>query len=122
MRRNLENTHALALATHKEVVDMKGSMARFETTINLVSTQVEKATFLTLMQGTDISEFFPIETNHQLHLFMDRGHPEWENRKNEFFNFLLTIATNVKKGFARALIKSLFTRQFISTVKWPSPG
>ena len=74
------------------------------------------------MSGCDISEFFPVETQRQLELFMDRDHPEWEDRKADFFYFLYTIASDTKKGFATGLIKAIFSREYISTSKWPSFG
>ena len=75
-----------------------------------------------MMNGCDLSEFFPVERNDQLEQFMDRDHPEWCNRKTEFYHFLYTIASDNKRGFARGMIKALFARKYISTVKWPSSG
>ena len=122
MRRNLENTNAFAQATHKEVLDIKSAIARIESNLESLVTQVQKTAFQSVMNGCDISEFFPVERKQQLEAFMDRGHPQWEDRKSEFYNFLYTIASNIKKGFARGLIKAIFSRQYISEAKWPSFG
>lgn len=122
MRRNLESTYGFAQASHNEILQVKASIARIESTIETLSKQVETATFMTVMQGCDLSEFFPVETNNQLEAFMDRNHPDWNSRKNAFFNFLLTIVTNNKKAFARGMIKAMFSREYILTVKWPSSG
>lgn len=123
MRRNHENTYALAHATHKEVVDIRSTILRLESKLDAVANQVHKATFDTVMgQGCDISEFFPVESNEQLNRFMDRENSEWNSRKNEFYHFLYTIASNTKKGFARGMIKALFTRSYIVNIKWPSSG
>ena len=119
MRRNLENVHGFSQATYKEVLDIKATVYP---QLDAIRDQVQKATFNTVMQGTDISEFFPVETNQKLQLFMDREHVEWESRKNEFYNYLYTVASTIKKGFARGLIKALFTREYIVTAKWPSNG
>ena len=122
MRKNLENTNAFAQATHKDVLEIKASLSKIESHLQILSMQVQKATFQKAMMGCDISEFFPVEKKEQLEAFMDRDHPEWEDRKAEFYNYLLSIASDVKKGFATGLIKALFSRQYISTAKWPSFG
>lgn len=122
LRRNLENTNAFSQATHKEVLDIKATIARIESNLESLATQVHKAAFQSVMSGCDISEFFPVERNEQLEAFMDRSHPEWEDRKAEFYNFLYTIATKTKKGFATGLIKAIFSRQYICGAKWPSFG
>ena len=119
MRRNLENVHGFSQATYKEVLDIKATVYP---QLKAIEAQVQKATFNTVMQGTDISEYFPVERNEQLQLFMDRDHVEWESRKMAFYNFLYTITSSTKKGFARGMIKALFTREYISKAKWPSFG
>ena len=122
MRRNLENTNGLAQANHREILLIKTSLAQLHSKIESLSIQVQKATFQSVMQTSDISEFFPVESNDQLEQFMDRNHPEWPSRRAEFYNFLLTVTSKVKKGFARGLIKALFSRTYILTVKWSNTG
>ena len=123
MRRNMENTNSLAQATHSEVLQIKKNIVEILAKLESLALQVHKATFQTLMHGSaDISEFFPVERQEQLELFMDRQHPQWESRRMEFYHFLYTIASDIKKGFARGIIKAMFTRQYIASVKWPSFG
>lgn len=123
MRRNMENTNSLAQATHSEVLEIKKNQAEIHSKIDSLTELVHKATFKTLMEDSaDISEFFPVSRQEQLELFMDRQHPQWESRKMEFFHYLFTIASTIKKGFARGIIKAMFTRQYITSVKWPSYG
>ena len=122
LRRNLENTNGFCQATHKEVMDIKATLSTMAAALEAVCSQVQAATFVTNMKGCDISEFFPVEKKEQIELFMDRSHPEWENRKTEFYHFLYTIASKNKKGFGRGLIKAIFSRHYISTAKWPSFG
>ena len=122
LRRNLENTNGFTQATYTEVMEIKATLSEVATALDAVRSQVETATFVTNMKGCDISEFFPVERMEQIELFMDRSHPEWENRRTEFYYFLYTIASNVQKGFGRGLIKAIFSRHFISTAKWPSFG
>lgn len=123
LRRNLENTHGFAQAIHKEILELKERITALETLIQGISAQVHKANFKTLMaDDVDLSEFFPVERKEQIEQFMDREHPEWNARKQEFYHFLYTLASKIKKGFARSMIKALFSRQYIKTVKWPSAG
>lgn len=122
VRRNMENLHAYSQATHKEVVELREEVTKIYSKIDAVLLQVHRATFQNVMQGADISEFFPVESNEQLEQFMDRSHPEWNSRKTEFYHYLYTIASEIKKGFARGMIKALFSRQYIVAVKWPSTG
>lgn len=122
LRKNLENTNAFAQAIHKDVVELKATLSQIESHLQTLGIQVQKATFQKAMSGCDISEFFPVEKQEQLDAFMDRDHPEWEDRKAEFFNFLYTIASDTKKGFATGLIKAIFSRKYILTAKWPSFG
>ena len=118
----MENTNALAQASYKEIIEIKKHILRIEEKLEAISTQVHNSTFQTLMSGCDMSEFFPVETKEQLEKFMDRQHPEWESRKTEFYHYLYTISTKNRGGFARGLIKALFSRRFISKNKWPSSG
>lgn len=122
MRRNMENIHGFSQSTHKNVLELKAAIVRIESNIQALGEQIHRATFKTVMAGCDLSEFFPIEKKEQLELFMDREHPQWEARKMEFFYFLYTIATKNKKGFARGMIKAVFSRTYISKAKWPSTG
>ena len=122
LRRNMENTNAFAQANYKEIQEIRTILSNMESKLELISLQVQKATFNSLMQGCDISEFFPVEKKEQLQLFMDRNHPDWNSRKTEFYNLLYTAASKIKKGFARGLLKALFSRKYIMTAKWPSFG
>lgn len=122
LRRNLENTNGLAQATYREVIEVKKYLENLERKLQSVCTQVAQATFQSCMQSADISEFFPVVDNEHLESFMDRNHPEWPSRRAAFYNLLYTIASNVKRGFARGMIKALFTRDYILSVKWPSFG
>lgn len=122
MRKNMENLHGFAQATYKEVLDLKAQLSNVASRLEVLCSQVEKATFKSVMNDCDISEFFPVETNQQLELFMDREHPQWESRKMEFYHFLYSIASNNKKGFAKGMINALFKRTYICQVKWPSSG
>lgn len=103
-------------------MQIKAAISRIESQIEGLTSQVHKATFKTVMSGCDLSEFFPVENKEQLDLFMDREHKDWDSRRNEFYHFLYTTATDIKKDFARGLIKAIFSRKYIVKTKWPSTG
>ena len=122
LRKNMENTNGIVQASHGEILALKAHLNKIDARLDEISSQVQKATFSTVMAGCDISEFFPVERLEQLELFMDRSHPEWPSRRTEFYNFLFTIVPTAKRGFSKGLIKALFDRKFIVTVKWPAFG
>lgn len=123
LRKNLENTNAFVQASHQEILALKSSLSRIEAKLETISSQVLHATFKTLMgDSSDLSEFFPVQRQEQLELFMDRNHPEWTSRRNEFYHFLFTIIPKTKRGFAKGMLTALFDRKYISSVKWPSSG
>lgn len=123
MRRNMENIHGFAQANHKEILEMKAALSRLESQVEAVVALIHKSTFNNVMNyGCELSEFFPVERKDQIEIFMNRDHPEWGSRKSEFYHLLYTTATKDKNGFGRGLIKALFSRQYITKVKWPSTG
>ena len=122
MRRNMENTNGLAQASYKEILEIKKHLAAIDSRLEAISIQVHQSTFQTLMSGCDLSEFFPVQRNEQLEMFMDRQNPHWESRKSEFYHFLYTVSSKTQKGFARGLIKAIFSRKYILNAKWPCSG
>lgn len=122
MRRNNENAYSFIQAIHKEILDLKATVAEMLLKMNNISQQVQRATFSTLMQGPDISDFFPVYRAEQLQLFMDKTHPEWPARRLEFYNFLFSTVTDSPKTFTKGVLKALFSRKYMLTVKWPGYG
>ena len=122
MRKNHENTNGFVQATHKEVLELKAAITDILARLDKLTKMIETASFQTVMQGADISEFFPVQTSEQLELFMDRSHPDWPSRRAEFYNLLFTCVPRSSRGFAKGLIAAIFTRNYISQVKWPSTG
>lgn len=74
------------------------------------------------MQNVDLSEYFPLESDHQLQRFLDKTDGEWEERKKGFYQLLYNAVTTKKKRFACALLHILFKRDFIKAHKWPMSG
>ena len=74
------------------------------------------------MDTIDISSFFPVKDEESLQLFMDRKHPDWNARRHGFYHLLFTALTKKKKKFAKALLHTVFSREFIGGHRWPQPG
>ena len=81
-----------------------------------------KPKFDLIFVGVDLSDFFPVERPQQLVDFMDKSHADWNSRRKEFYNFLFNCVTDTKKNFTKAILKTLFTRQYMMKVKWPTFG
>lgn len=122
VRRNHENTHEIVKENHGEIVSVKREIKELKSEVLDIAFHVKKSTFTQLMSGVDLSEFFPVQKAQQLEDFMDRNHPQWEERKKEFHHFLFNCVTDNKKHFSKGLLKTLFSRQYMMTVKWPSFG
>ena len=122
MRRNDENTNSIIQASYTDIQDLKSGQARLESKIDIIKHHVLRSTFQKAMGGPDLSEFFPVQRQEQLVNFMDRTHPEWGARKEEFYSLLFTIATNSQSCLCKGLFKTLFARSYMVQSKWPSFG
>ena len=119
-RRNHENTNQIVKENHKELMCFKEEMKELKSMVSTVVHQVQKSTFKNVMNGPDLSEFFPVTKESQLLEFMDRQHPEWPARRDEFAFYLFNCVTDSKKTFTKGLLNRLFTREYMRTVKWPN--
>lgn len=87
-----------------------------------IKDEIRQFSYHMRMDTNDVSDFFPLKDPGSLSAFMDKTHPDWDARKHGFYHLLFTTLTNKKKKFARALLHTIFTRQFIATHRWPQPG
>lgn len=122
MRRNHENTNEIVKYNHADLQIVKSDVKAIIAKLEDISYQVSKATFQSVMNEVDLSEFFPVHREEQLEDFMDRSHSDWPARKREFFNYLFNCVTDTSKEFSKGLLKALFARDFMMTAKWPSFG
>ena len=122
MRKNDENTNAITQAAYTDMQEVKKSLAELQAKLDIVVYHIQRSTFDKIMGGPDLSEFFPAQTQEQLVNFMDRTHPSWPARRDEFYHLLFSITTTNKSCFTRGLFTTLFTREYMVTSKWPSFG
>lgn len=119
-RRNHENTNQIVKECYKELAVLKEEQKETKSILLTLSHQIKKDTFGRLMKGPDLSEFFPVMRAKQLEDFMDRQHPEWSARRDEFAFYLFNCVTESKKAFTKSLLKTVFSREYMWTVKWPN--
>ena len=122
MRRNHENTNGIVAANHYQLKELQGRVIGQEEKISFLYENAKKENFNRDMQAPDLGQFFPVQTPDQLEKFMDRTHPEWDARRQEFYNLLYTCISDQKNNFSKGLIYTLFTQDYIKIVKWPSSG
>ena len=87
-----------------------------------IKEDLKQYTFHQKMDTNDVSDFFPIKSEESLKSFLDRKHQDWNARKHGFYHLLFTTITKKKKKFAKALLHTVFDRQFIATHWWPQAG
>ena len=71
-----------------------------------------------------IDEYFPVKNLNQIKRFLDRSDGQFDLRREEFENSLYTTVTTtlkLKRPFESTLLASLFSRDFLSSHKWPGP-
>lgn len=122
MRKNHENTNGIVTSNHYQLKASNEKADKRDSKIDKIYELVKKQSFQADMDAPDIGKFFPVRNQNQLEQFMDRSHPEWDERRKEFYNLLFTCLTDQKNTFSKGLINTIFTREYISLVKWPAAG
>lgn len=122
MRRNHENTNDVVKHNHADLQIVKEHIKEIRTKLDELGHQIGRATFQIVMNEVDMSDFFPVAHAAQLENFIDKEHIEWPARRREFYNYLFNCVTDNKRAFTKGLLKSLFSREYMMTVKWPSFG
>lgn len=80
---------------------------------------------LTMRKEVDISNFIPIKSLSDVKRFLNKSDGEFHLRREEFENFLFCTVTNtikLKRPFESSLLGSIFSRDFMSSHKWPGQG
>ena len=123
MKYNGKNIYELEKSNHFSMKEMHAMLVALTLKVDTTANNVNKLMYLLITQDSlDISEFFPIKCLKTLNKFMDRTHPQWPLRLKEFKNLLLLCVDDNVKRFQDALLAALFDRDYLSVIKWPSPG
>ena len=89
-----------------------------QATLLRVTTQID------MRRKIRIDEFFPINTDSQLRNFLNKSDGQFNLRREEFENMLyLNVTKNIKlkRPFESNLLSAVFSRDFISSHRWPGP-
>ena len=123
LKHNAKNGNEILKHVHHDQRTVIRRLDNLEDTVDTIANNVHKL----LMYHKGFSKrhiymIFPLSSRESLRDFMDKQHPDYQNRMEEFQNLmLLTISDSVQK-FADALMDNFFTKEFAADVKWPSPG
>ena len=116
--------HASKLQTERDKLflenqeKMIGLLEDIKNTLQRVSCQFD------MRKKIQIDEYFPVKHLSQIKRFLDRSDGQYEFRREEFENNLYSTVTNtikLKRPFESTLLASLFSRDFLSSHKWPGP-
>ena len=123
MNHNTKNGNKILRHVHYDQRHIMRRLDYVEEVVDSIATNVNKLVmFHKGFSKKHVHMFFPLRSQENLRDFMDRQHPDFEIRMEEFQHLmLLTISDSIQK-FADALMDIFFTREFAAAVKWPSPG
>lgn len=122
MRKNLINVIEIVRSNNEKMKCNDYYMRAILATVQEVKDGMRQFCFHTKMDTNDVSDFFPLKNKESLSLFMDKGHPDWNARRHGFYHLLFTTLTKKKKKFAKAILHTIFSREFIANHRWPQPG
>ena len=123
LKHNTKNRNEILRHVHYDQRTVMRRLENLEDTVDSISNNVLKL----LMYHKGFSKknthmIFPLNSRETLKDFMNKDHPDYGIRLEEFQNLmLLTISDSVQK-FSDALMENFFTKEFAADVKWPSPG
>lgn len=79
---------------------------------------------LDMRKKINLDHFFPVKSLQDLLTFMNKSDGQFDYRREEFENMLYCNVTKnlkLKRPFESYLLATLFSRDFISSHKWPCP-
>ena len=123
LKQNAKNGNEILRHVHYDQRTFMRRLDNLEDSVDNIASNVNK--LLLYHKGFSkqhIYNIFPLSSRENLSDFMNKLHPDYKIRLEEFQNLmLLTISDSVQK-FADALMDNFFTKEFAADVKWPSPG
>lgn len=80
---------------------------------------------LVMRKSVDMTNYLPIKSLSDVKNFLNKSDGEFHLRREEFENFLFCTVTNtikLKRPFESSLLGAIFSRDFMSSHKWPGQG
>ena len=91
---------------------------------DLQATVLRLSSNIDMRKPVDISKYFPVKQDADLQSFLDKSDGQFDCRRVQFENFLycnVTKSMKLKRTFEATLLSTLFSRDFISSHRWPGP-
>lgn len=79
---------------------------------------------LDMQTEVKMDDFFPIQSDSDMQRFLDKGDGQFHLKRESLENMLycnLTKSLKLKRPFEAALLSTLFSRDYISSHRWPGP-
>ena len=92
--------------------------------LNRIEANLDRLAFNIDMNTIDISKYFPLKSNADLMEFLSDEEGTFEAKKKQFKYMLYTCVTNQKtqkRQFGEALKTTVFSRNYVTTHRWPTP-
>ena len=123
LKQNAKNGNEILRHVHYDQRTFMRRLDNLEDTVDNIASNVNK--LLIYHKGFSkqhIYNIFPLRSRENLKDFMNKLHPDYKIRMEEFQNLMLLTISNSIQKFADALMDNFFTQEFAADVKWPSPG
>ena len=125
MKRNSKVcVHASRLQAERDKVFAEKQDKMLSFIQDLQATVLRLSSKLDMTTEVDIAKFFPVQQDSDLQRFLDKSDGRFHLRREEFENFLycnVTKTVKLKRPFEANLLSTLFSRDFISSHRWPGP-
>ena len=125
MKRNSKSlVCASRLQTERDKLFLENQLKMIEIMEGVQKTLVRLTCNLDMRKEVDIGEYFPIKSLTSLKKFLDKSDGNFEIRRDQFEDQLYNTVTNtlkLKRPFESSLLATVFSREFMSSHKWPGP-
>ena len=114
--------NASKLQTERDKVFAENQAKMLNIIEDLQQTVMRLSSKMDMTEKIDINAFFPIKTDSDLLRFMDKADGNFQYKREAFENMLYCHVTNTikfRRPFESSLLARIFTREFITSHKWP---
>lgn len=116
--------NASKLQAERDKVFVKNQENFLELLESLQKTVVRLSCQVDMRKKINIDDYLPIKTDYDVERFLNKSDGLFHCRREEFENMLYLNVTNnikLKRPFETYLLHAIFSREFISSHKWPGP-
>ena len=116
--------NASKLQTERDKISAENQIKILSILEDLQKDVLRLASKYDLEKKINIDNYFPIQSDAGLDRFLDKKDGLFPEKRKEFENFLYCQVTRnlkLKRPFEASLLGALFSRDFISSHRWPGP-